>query len=122
VILTFHQAERQSTRRFHRAPPFKLAGDDRSQLNQPVSRPAPGNLQIKVDSRPVVPNLLVDIRVACGWSEAAKFREARPRLAERPAQRRGPEACRFLGDIRSNVDEDMQPLSLLSQGASEHRH
>jgi hypothetical protein len=99
-----------------------LAGDDGSQLNQPVSRAAVGHLYIKVDPRAMVPNLLVDIGVAFGWGETAKFRVARPRLAKRPAQRRRPEARRFLGDIWRYVDEDMQPLGLLSQGASKHRH
>jgi hypothetical protein len=122
VILTFHQTERQPTGRSHRAPPFELAGDDRSQFNQPVSRAPIGHLDIKVDPRAMVPNLLMDVRVAFGWDEAAKLRKARPRLAERPAQRPGPEARRFLGDIGRYVDEDVQPLSLLSQGTSEDRH
>ena len=63
----------------------------------------------------MVPNLLVDIRVAFGCGETAKLRVVRPRLAERPTQRRGPEGRRLLGDIGSHVDEDVQPLCLLSQ-------
>jgi len=57
-----------------------------------------------------------------GYSLPANSSVAWPRLGERPAQRRSPEARRLRGDIGSYVDENVQPLGLLSQGVSEHRH
>jgi hypothetical protein len=115
-VLPIHQAKRQSTGRSHRAPALKLASDERFQLGESISGATIGNLKIKMDSRAVVPDLLVDVGVALGRGEAAEFREARPRLAERPAQRRRPKGRRLLGHIGGHVDEDMQPLSSLGHG------
>jgi len=116
VFLPVHKAKWQSTRRSHRAPALKLASDGRSQLDESVSGATIGNLKIKMDSRAVIPDLLVDVGVALGRDEAAEFREARPRLAERPAQRRRPKGRRLLGHIEGHVDEDVQPLGLLGHG------
>ncbi|HTF40748.1 MAG TPA: hypothetical protein VK754_09155 [Propionibacteriaceae bacterium] len=85
VFLPIDQAEGQSARRSHRAPSLELTGDDRSQLDQPVHQATIGNLEIEMNPRAMVPDLLVDVGVALGWGKATKFRVPRPRLADRPA-------------------------------------
>ena len=80
MFLPIHEAEGQSTRRSHRAPSLKLAGDDRSQLNQPVGEATVVNLEIEMNPRAVIPDLLVDVGVTLGWGKAAEFRVAWPRL------------------------------------------
>jgi hypothetical protein len=74
-----------------------------------------GNLKIKMDPRAVMSDLLVDVGVALGRSEAAKLGVSRPLIAERPAQRGRPEGGRLLRHVRGYVNEDVQPLRLLSQ-------
>ena len=64
------------------------AGDNRSQLNQPVGEATVVNLEIEMNPRAVIPDLLVDVGVALRWGKAAEFRVPGPRLTERPAQRR----------------------------------
>jgi hypothetical protein len=88
----------------------------RPELDQPIGQATVGNLEIKMDPRAVVPDLLVDVRVALGWGKAAEFRVPRPRVPERPTQHRRPKGRRPLCDVGRYVDEDVQPLGLLGQG------
>ena len=64
VLRLVNEGERQSTGRPHRAPPVAVAGDDSSQLNEPIGEVTLGNLKIEMDPRAVVSDLLVDVGVA----------------------------------------------------------
>jgi hypothetical protein len=55
MIHLVDEAERQSTRRPHRAPPVAVAGDDRSQPNERIGEATIGNLKIEMDPRPWSP-------------------------------------------------------------------
>src|SRR5215213_9546171 len=94
VFITIEQAEGQSTGRSHRTPSLKLTSDNRAKLNQPVGGATVGNLEIEMNPRAVVPDLLVDVGVSLGRCIAPEFRMPRPRLTERPAQHRGPKGDR----------------------------
>jgi len=91
VLLSLDETERQSTRRPHRAPAAGGSGDDGSSLNKPIGQATVGSLKIEMDARAVVSDLLVNVGVTLGWGEAAELGVTGPFLAERPAQRGGPE-------------------------------
>ena len=91
MLVASYQAERQPTWGDHRTPSLCLTDQPGTKPGEPLQLGLGADLEIEVNPRSMVTDLLMDVRIARGRFEAPEFRIAGPRISQRPAKRRRPE-------------------------------